>query len=189
MTDNPDLDRALKIIESRAESLNRFVQAYRQLAQLPQPILRVAPLRPLVERVAGLETRVPILLDGGPDLLLEMDPDQMEQLMINLIRNAAESSRSRTVAGVQPEVRISWRADHGSVEILVTDNGDGLSNPSNLFVPFYTTKAGGSGVGLALARQICEGHGGTIELTNRLDGPGCQAHVRFPHRPADRSSH
>ena len=189
MADNPDLDRALKIIESRAESLNRFVQAYRQLAQLPQPVLRVAPLRPLVERVAGLETRVPILLDGGPDLLLEMDPDQMEQLMINLIRNAAESSRSRTAAGVQPEVRIAWGADHGAVEILVTDNGDGLSNPSNLFVPFYTTKAGGSGVGLALARQICEGHGGTIELTNRLDGPGCQAHVRLPQRLADRSSH
>ena len=181
--DRPEFDRALTIIESRADSLNRFVQAYRQLAQLPQPLLQKAPLRPLLERVAALETRVPIQLEPGPDLKLEMDPDQVEQLMINLIRNAAEailaqsSGSSRTLADAQPEVKISWRADREFVEILVTDNGTGLSNLANLFVPFYTTKAGGSGVGLTLARQICEAHGGALELTNRLDGPGCQAHI------------
>jgi two-component system, NtrC family, nitrogen regulation sensor histidine kinase NtrY len=184
---SPDLDRALKIIESRADSLNRFIQAYRQLAQLPQPVLLRAPLRPLLERLAALETRVPVRLEPGPELFLNVDSDQVEQLMINLIRNAAEASLARFTQEhpgqprpeVQPEVRVSWRIDGEFVEIVIADNGAGLSNPSNLFVPFYTTKAGGTGVGLALARQICEAHGGAIHLTNRLDAPGCEAHVRF----------
>jgi two-component system, NtrC family, nitrogen regulation sensor histidine kinase NtrY len=183
--DGPEFDRALAIIESRADSLNRFIQAYRQLAQMPHPVLRKASLRPLLERVAALETGAPVRLEPGPDLLLEMDPDQIEQLMINLIRNAAEATRARSsepspaLPDVGPEVSVSWRTDSQFVEILITDNGIGLSNPSNLFVPFYTTKAGGSGVGLTLARQICEAHGGAVELANRLDGPGCQARVRL----------
>ena len=186
-TDGTEFDRALAIIESRADSLNRFVQTYRQLAQTPQPVLEKVLLRPLLERVAALETRVPIQLEPGPDLLLEVDPDQIEQLMINLIRNAAEaalarsseSQPARALPQVPPEVRLSWRVYGAFAEILVTDNGTGLSNPSNLFVPFYTTKVGGSGVGLTLARQICEAHGGAIQLTNRLDAPGCRAHVRL----------
>jgi two-component system, NtrC family, nitrogen regulation sensor histidine kinase NtrY len=187
---DPDFDKALKIIESRADSLNRFVQAYRQLAQLPQPVFRRASLRPLMERVAALETRVNVEFEPGPDLLLEMDPDQMEQLMINLIRNAVEATLARSseskppyaLPNMRPEVKLSWRVDREVVEILVSDNGTGLSNPSNLFVPFYTTKAGGSGVGLTLVRQICEAHGGAVDLTNRPDGPGCQARVRIRHR-------
>jgi two-component system nitrogen regulation sensor histidine kinase NtrY len=117
-----------------------------------------------------------------------MDPDQMEQLVINLVRNAAEAALARFpevasnghITTDVPEVSITWRTIPQALVILILDNGVGLSNPSNLFVPFYTTKPGGSGIGLALARQICEAHGGVLQVSNRLDGPGCGAEIRLP---------
>src|ERR1700690_30592 len=78
------------------------------------------------------------------------------------------------------KVTITWRTTGQTVIILIEDNGVGLTNPSNLFVPFYTTKPGGSGIGLALARQICEAHGGVLQVANRLDGPGCRAEIPLP---------
>jgi two-component system, NtrC family, nitrogen regulation sensor histidine kinase NtrY len=119
---------------------------------------------------------------------LQMDPDQMEQLLINLLRNAAEAALARFpetrsnghLAADAPQVSLTWRTIPQAVIILIQDNGVGLSNPSNLFVPFYTTKPGGSGIGLALARQICEAHGGVLQVANRLDGPGCGAEIRLP---------
>lgn len=181
----PDFEHALDIIESRAESLNRFLQAYQKLSQLPKPALRQTQLRPLLERVAAIETRLRVGLDPAPDLTLLVDPDQMEQMMINLIRNAVEAALARSPEpdsslSPDPEVSLSWRRDGDFVEIVVTDNGDGVMNPSSLFVPFYTTKAGGSGVGLALARQICEGHGGSLSLSNRPLERGCHAQLRLP---------
>ena len=116
--------------------------------------------------------------------MLQLDPDQIEQLVINLLRNAAEAALARfPEAPSKGEVSITWRAAPQAVVILIQDNGIGLSNPSNLFVPFYTTKPGGSGIGLALARQICEAHGGVLQVANRLDGPGCGAEVRLPLNP------
>src|SRR6202167_5620500 len=179
-----NLDRGLKIIENRAESLNRFIQAYRQLAQLPPPALQPVSLHSLIERAVALETRVAVQLNPGPDIALQVDPDQIEQLIINLLRNAAEAALTRFAeAPASSKVTITWRAIAQTVIILIEDNGIGLTNPSNLFVPFYTTKPGGSGIGLALARQICEAHGGVLQVGNRPDVPGCRAEIRLPWSP------
>jgi len=189
----PDLERALNIIESRAESLNRFLQAYQKLSQLPEPALRKTQLRPLLERVAAIETRLRVHLEPGPELTLVVDPDQIEQMLINLVRNAVEAALApapepASARSAPPEVSVAWQRDGDFVEILIADNGSGVMNPSSLFVPFYTTKVGGSGVGLALARQICEAHGGSLSLVNRPQGPGCQAQLRLPCPPWNSNS-
>jgi len=235
-----DLNRGLSVIENRADSLNRFVQAYRQLAQLPAPVLKHVPLVPLLERVVSLEIRLDVRLLSAPDVDLLADPDQIEQLLINLVRNAVEAAMfpldlaepptptpstetapeaisagkhsnpgaawtaspssvfqlspegDLTPAAVTepadrpaapphiPEVTIRALEEGDLVAIQIEDNGPGLANPENLFVPLYTTKKSGSGVGLALARQIVEAHGGAITLRNRADGAGCIAEVRMP---------
>ncbi len=182
-----DFAMGLRIIEGRAESLNRFVQAYRQLAQLPPPVTRQVPLRPLLERVVALETRMNVALADVPEIAVTADPDQFEQLLINLVKNAVEAVISAQEEGVAhlladqaAPVTISANQLAESVAILIEDTGLGLSNTANLFVPFYTTKKNGSGVGLALVRQIAEAHGGSVSLRNREDGRGCVAEVLLP---------
>jgi signal transduction histidine kinase len=133
---------------------------------------------PLVQRAARLETRVQVVVDPGPDVRVAADPDQIEQLLINLLRNAAEASLE-TGGGV----RVGWAlADGGAtfLDVWVDDDGPGLPQTANLFVPFFTTKAQGSGIGLVLSRQIAEAHGGTLSLQNRQAAPGCRAHLRLP---------
>jgi nitrogen fixation/metabolism regulation signal transduction histidine kinase len=190
----PDFDRGLSVIESRAESLNRFVQAYRQLAQLPAPALRRVAIKPLLERVVSLETRLEVAIEIDAAQLahaqIAVDPDQMEQLLINLLRNGVEAAFSAgdesITAGLpfdSPRVAISVEQQGEQLSIVIEDNGPGITNPSNLFVPFYTTKKSGSGVGLVLARQIAEAHGGTLELHNRVGARGCQAELRLPLAP------
>jgi nitrogen fixation/metabolism regulation signal transduction histidine kinase len=171
-----DFRRGLGVVESRAESLHRFVQSYRQLAQLPPPKLRPVPAGPLLERVVLLEQRLPVQLDPGPPALLNADPDQLEQMFINLLANAVDASLARDS---QP-VRVSWKLADSSLTVTIEDRGLGIANSENLFVPFYTTKPTGSGVGLALAQQIARAHGGEIQLVNREDGEGARATVRLP---------
>jgi signal transduction histidine kinase len=154
------------------------MSAYTQLTRLPPPRFREFRIADCIRRVASLETRAKLKIRQGPDITIRADADQLEQVMINLVRNAVEA-----VHESDGGVEIGWSvsdASPGACEIWVEDEGPGLTNPANLFVPFYTTKANGSGIGLALSRQIAEGHYGTLTLENRNPGPGCRAVFRLP---------
>jgi nitrogen fixation/metabolism regulation signal transduction histidine kinase len=170
-----DMERGLEVIGNRSEALIRFMAAYARLARLPPPHPTSCELSRLVQRSAALETRLPVFVERGPEVTLEADPDQIEQLLINLIRNAVDAS---LMTG--GSVGVGWRRNGTHVEVRVEDEGPGLSNTENLFVPFYTTKPGGTGIGLALSRQIAEAHGGTLTLENRTPDPGCEALLRLP---------
>jgi nitrogen fixation/metabolism regulation signal transduction histidine kinase len=165
-----DLRQGLAIIRSRTEALGRFMAAYARLARLPQPTLAPVDLRELVRRVAELETRVRVQAVEGPPVTISADRDQLEQLLINLIRNAAEA-----VLEIGGEVLVKWSLERSRVQLSIIDDGPGLSNTTNLFVPFFTTKPGGSGIGLVLCRQIAEAHGGSLTLENRHGCRGCEA--------------
>jgi nitrogen fixation/metabolism regulation signal transduction histidine kinase len=165
-----DLRQGLAIIRSRTEALARFMAAYARLARLPQPTLAPVDLRELVRRVAGLETRVRVQVVEGPPVIISVDRDQLEQLLINLIRNAAEA-----VLETGGDVLVKWSLERPRVQLSIIDDGPGLSNTTNLFVPFFTTKPGGSGIGLVLCRQIAEAHGGSLTLENRHGCRGCEA--------------
>src|SRR5215475_5400287 len=179
-----DFGRGLEIIETRADSLNRFLQAYRQLAQMPSPVLRQVRLPDLVTRVAGLETRLEIKVMEGPDVFLMADSDQLEQMLINIFRNATEAALEQAQGNGKgpssPEVSVGWETNEREVIVTIKDNGPGLLNPANAFVPFYTTKPAGSGIGLVLSREIVEAHGGSIALSNRAQQRGCQVRIVLP---------
>jgi len=170
-----DMRDGLAVIGGRAESLGRFMGAYARLARLPQPKLASLDVDSWVRRVVGLETRLAVAVEAGPDLTIRGDGDQLDQLLINLVRNAADAA-IETGGGVTA----GWRAARAHLEVWIEDEGPGLPNSSNLFVPFFTTKPGGSGIGLALCRQIAEAHNGTLTLENREAGRGCRARLRLP---------
>src|SRR5947209_9746729 len=171
-----DARRGLDVVSARAESLSRFTESYARLARLPGPRLAPVELGRLVRRVAGLETRLKVEVLAGAERTVSADADQLEQLLINLVRNAADASLVTDGA-----VRVGWRGGaNGHVEIWVEDDGLGLASTANIFVPFFTTKPGGSGIGLVLSRQIAEAHSGTLTLENRAGARGCVARLRLP---------
>ena len=172
---NTDARHGLRVIGDRADALARFMVGYASLARLPPPRPQAVELLPLLQRVVALEQRLPVQLHSGPALRFEVDPDQLEQALINLVKNAVEAS--------QPQhggVELHWSVEGGRLRVEVLDEGLGLGSSDNLFVPFFTTKPGGSGIGLVLAQQIVEGHGGRLTLENRQDAHGCVAIIDLP---------
>ena len=180
-----DLRSGLAVIARRAEALGRFTRAYAKVARLPRPKLAPVDVEAWVRRVAALETRVVVSVRGGPHVTIDGDIDQLDQLLINLVKNAAEAARE-----TQGHVDLAWtHAARDGLEVIlrVIDDGPGIASTENLFVPFFTTKAEGTGIGLVLCRQIAEAHGGSLALESRLDGArGCVARLRLPWKIADR---
>ena len=161
---------------SRSASLSRFMSSYARLARLPPPSLGTVSVSEWVRRVASLEKRLEVPVRAGPELTLRADGDQLEQLLINLVRNAVDAALE-----TGGRVWVSWSVvSAGALEVWVEDEGPGLPETANLFVPFFTTKPNGSGIGLALSRQIAEAHGGSVRLENRVGERGCRARLRLP---------
>lgn len=171
-----DMRRGLAVIADRSEALTRFMRDYSRLAKLPKPQLQDVDLGALVRRTVGLESRMKIAVEGGPPVHLRADPDQLEQLLINVLRNAVDAA-CETGGGVS----VSWARNGTFLKLAIEDEGPGIANAANLFVPFFTTKREGSGIGLVLSRQIAEAHGGSLTLENR-EVRGCRARLILPLR-------
>jgi nitrogen fixation/metabolism regulation signal transduction histidine kinase len=170
-----DMSKGLNVIATRSEALSRFMSSYARLAKLPPPKFAPIEVNALLHRVVQLEQRMHLFFEEGPPLTIQGDTDQLEQALINLVRNGVDAA-----ADTGGRVFVRYERTPSTVTIIVRDEGPGVSNTANLFVPFFTTKRGGSGIGLVLCRQIAEAHSGSVSLMNATDGPGCEARFTLP---------
>ena len=171
-----DATAGLEVIRDRATGLSRFLESYSLLARLPRPLPTVVRIGDVISHVVRLEQRVAIEVRGDPELQVRVDSDQLQHLLINLVRNACDA-----LAAAPGHIQVDWQRHNTDLDLTVTDSGSGVANMANLFVPFFTTKGTGSGIGLALSRQIAENHGGTLTLANRADSPGAIARLLIPN--------
>lgn len=175
------LQRGLEIIAHRSDSLNRFLQRYAESAKFSRPSFKVVNLKAILSEAISMESRLPITTFPGPDVNILVDPDQLTQVFINLLRNAVDAMLDRaTPTRSDDEVSVCWRVQGRGLQLWIRDQGVGLPDTQNLFVPFYTTKNTGAGIGLILSRQIIESHNGYLTIQNRKDGPGCEVNIKLP---------
>lgn len=170
-----ELNGALELIAQRSQHLHYFVRRYAEMARLPAPNKILTDISPLLSRLPSLvsDTRVTLDLPPGP-LLAYCDPIQLDLVLVNLMKNAREAMLE---AGV---ISVRGREERGFWHVEISDEGVGVINRANLFVPFYSTKKNGNGIGLIVSRQIVESHGGSLGLRNRSDRSGCIAEIRLP---------
>lgn len=166
----------LSVISQRAKGLKEFISVYARIARLPEPHKVEFPAARLIQRVLAMFPGGAVERVGDvPAATLFGDPVHLEQALINLVKNAVEANEGNT----EP-VRFGCRLVEGNAEFEIADGGAGIRNPDNLFVPFYTTKPGGAGVGLVLCRKIAARHHGQVSLENRSDAAGAVARLSVP---------
>ncbi len=174
-----DVQEGLEIIAERSEELGRFIASYSKLTRLPDPVFDQVNVPAWIQQVTSLETRLKVNVIAGPEATIEADKGQLDQLLINIVTNAVEASLETKPDG-SGEVQVGWRIDGRHLYIWIDDDGPGLDETRDVFVPFFTTKVKGSGIGLALSRQIAEAHGGYLTLENLANEKGCRASLWLP---------
>jgi len=168
-----NLHQALRTISDRNRALTSFIDNYRQLSRLPDPELQEELLSGLLEEISELyrlscqKLGIELIIRKGPAMRVSIDPAQMKQVLINLIKNASEALEGRAEA----QISLSAKKVHDQACLEIADNGPGIAPEilEKIFVPFYSTKSGGSGIGLSLSRQIISKHEGQLTVASEMD--------------------